>query len=100
MKSPNPWHGLLFLHGHIADPALARALSTPRATSPAPGRSALGVLGHVRFLGGRPMHAGHNFDIEEPLVEEAPVEASQAASTRMSVPATRDAECTRQPVAC
>jgi hypothetical protein len=27
MKHDNPWHGLLFLHGHIADQALARSLA-------------------------------------------------------------------------
>ena len=27
MKLDNPWHGLLFLHGHIADQALARSLA-------------------------------------------------------------------------
>ena len=27
MKPDNPWHGLLFLHGHIADTDLARSLA-------------------------------------------------------------------------
>lgn len=101
MQSPNLWHGLLFLHGHIADPALARALAAARGAAPAArSRGPLRLLGHVRYLGGRPMHAGHNFDVEEPLVEAAAAEAPQGAPVRALAPATRGAERARQPLAC
>ena len=82
MKRSNPWHGLLFLQGHIADADLARTLAggvrVPRS------RQHPGLLGRLRYLGGRPMHAGWNFDLEEPLVEEE--------APRPAVP-LRDAAC-------
>lgn len=53
---------LLFLHGHIVRPEdvelLAGNLARPSRANP---------LGPLRFLGGRPMHAGHNYDVEEPF---------------------------------
>ena len=67
MKSRNLWHGLLFLQGHLADADLARSLADAPAPSPKPAQEPAGVLGHVLYLGGRPMHAGHNFDVEEPF---------------------------------
>ena len=30
-------------------------------------RKPAGFLAHLLYLGGRPMHAGHNLDIEEPF---------------------------------
>lgn len=40
-----------------------------------------GLLDHLRYLGGRPMHAGHNFDIEEPFdADEAPAPVPAAAA--------------------
>ena len=94
MKSANLWHGLLFLHGHIADPDLARALAGRPVPSRAPKPSAPGVLGHMLYLGGRPMHAGHNFDVEEPF-DVAPATAPHAGRTPL-----RAAEHPGQPVAC
>ena len=70
--SPNVWHGLLFLHGHLAEPALARALSDAPAQRRGDDR-AVGLLQHLRYRGGRPMHPGHNFDVEEAF--DAPVDA-------------------------
>ena len=61
--------GLLFLHGHITDPALATTLaagqdrlSTPTSRSPA-----MDLFKSLMYLGGRPMHPGHNFDLDEPF---------------------------------
>ena len=61
--------GLLFLHGHITDPALAATLaaaqdrpSTPTSRSPA-----MDLFKSLMYLGGRPMHPGHNYDLEEPF---------------------------------
>ena len=85
--------GLLFLDGHIADPGLATALSssghlpdghhgagdgsadatssaipgTPRAPFPSLQRPAMNLFQSLMFLGGRPMTAGHNDDIDEPF---------------------------------
>ena len=81
MKTENPWHGLLFLHGHIADPALARGLARDdSAVNPADAKQAGSLLRSLVLLGGRPMHAGVNFDLEEPLVEDihAPVRGNRA----------------------
>ena len=64
-KSPNVWHGLLFLHGHLADAGLARTLADPPAPRPRRPTVATALLQHVLYLGGRPMHPGHNFDVEE-----------------------------------
>lgn len=86
------YSGLLFLDGHVADVDLARQLARhaapqpPSQTSPvvtstqasarvppqssAPG-CRMGVLARIvdmlGLLGGRPMHAGHNNDVGEPL---------------------------------
>ena len=79
------WTCLMFLHGHIADPALARSLAGDDAPAAVPARPAGARDGSVRrrahprpgafarllhnleYLGGRPMTAGHNDDIEEPF---------------------------------
>jgi hypothetical protein len=90
----NIYTGLLFLHGHIADAGLAASLAADEpaktdAGSRSPARRAApsrpvrtpdhhGFLSHPRrpvmrlfqtlmFLGGRPMTAGHNDDIDEPF---------------------------------
>ena len=76
MKTENPWHGLLFLQGHIADPTLARGLALDdSAADAADAKQAGSLLRSLSLLGGRPMHAGFNFDLEEPLLDdvEAPV---------------------------
>jgi len=63
--------GLLFLHGHIADAALGSALATPAASSaPSPRSAPMDLFKSVMYLGGRPMHAGHNYDLEEPFEPE------------------------------
>jgi hypothetical protein len=81
------WTNLLFLHGHIADASLATELAgqeTPADSDQAPRthtqhRTAsrqhadswrtkmAGLLHNLEYLGGRPMTAGHNDDIEEPF---------------------------------
>ena len=84
---------LLFLGGHIADVGLATSLSSPQsvadgdqtmderpdnATSSAspgtrqalassPKEPAMNLFQSLMFLGGRPMTAGHNDDIDEPF---------------------------------
>jgi len=64
MKSPNLWHGLLFLHGHVADAGLARSLTREPDPASSPRRS---VFDRVLYPGGRPMHAGQTFDSDAPL---------------------------------
>jgi len=70
MKTENPWHGLLFLQGHIADPALARGLVLDDSAVDTADAKQGSLLRSLALLGGRPMHAGFNFDLEEPLVED------------------------------
>ena len=99
--------GLLFLDGHIADPGLALSLSIdpPRADAaggdhavrgdaptgstrgaarrPLPQsmrRHAMNLFQTLLFLGGRPMTAGHNYDIEEPFPQAY---GNRIASDRM-----------------
>lgn len=74
--------GLMFLQGHFTRPedldggaaAQARAPQQPASPQPAPAQAPapepaprLGLLQNVWLLGGRPMHAGHNTDLEEPF---------------------------------
>ena len=61
--------GLLFLHGHIADPALAATLAAAddRASTPILRSSPMDLFKSLMYLGGRPMHAGHNLDLDEPF---------------------------------
>lgn len=85
----NLFKGLMFLEGHFTRPEdleddLAGPLGNQAANqrwraghsgsderrAPA-ARSGLGVLQHLQFLGGRPMHAGHNLDLEEPFEQLA-----------------------------
>ena len=88
MKTENPWHGLLFLHGHIADRELARSLARDEALpDQARAERAGSLLRSLVLLGGRPMHAGFNFDLEEPLVEAA------HAPLRAGAPRTAQAAC-------
>ena len=90
----NIYTGLLFQHGHIADARLAVSLATVRPApdgaegeAPAhpgapfrstrdasrdpshhqPRRQAMNLFQTLMFLGGRPMTAGHNDDIDEPF---------------------------------
>jgi len=84
----NLWTNLLFAHGHIANAELALSLSKTSTSDPAaatasatrqieavrrkpasqPRRAAsIGLLGSLSLLGGRPMTAGHNDDIDEPF---------------------------------
>lgn len=103
----NIYTGLLFQHGHIADARLAVSLATarsesddaePRAAShrgmplrssrgtgrdpsqPEPRRQAMNLFQTLMFLGGRPMIAGHNDDIDEPFPQTY---GNRAASKRM-----------------
>lgn len=74
--------GLMFLQGHIVHPedatippALGNRAASARwfaahggdghAGKAAP--EALSAIEHLSFLGGRPMHAGHNLDLDEPF---------------------------------
>lgn len=73
--------GLMFLQGHIVHaedasipPALGNRAASTRwfATHGGDGRTPkasgdLSVIEHLSFLGGRPMHAGHNLDLDEPF---------------------------------
>ena len=64
--------GLLALEGHItrAQDLEGGAATAPAATATATETEAtprLGVLQHLLLLGGRPMHAGHNLDVDEPF---------------------------------
>jgi hypothetical protein len=64
------YRDLLFLQGYVADPALARSLATDEdpATAPPAFRShAMDLFKSLMYLGGRPMHSGHNYDLDEPF---------------------------------
>jgi len=71
----NLYKGLLFLHGHVADTDLARRLdddvppAAPAARRVPARRSHVwrALLRNLWMLGGRPMTAGHNDDLEEPF---------------------------------
>ena len=103
----NIYTGLLFQHGHIADArlavSLAKARSEPddaddeatalrdapsRANRGAsrdpshhqPRRQTMNLFQTLMFLGGRPMTAGHNDDIDEPFPQTY---GNRAASKRM-----------------
>ena len=73
--------GLMFLQGHIVHPedatippALGNRAASARwfAVHGGDGRApkapdAFSAIEHLSFLGGRPMHAGHNLDLDEPF---------------------------------
>lgn len=64
--------GLMFLDGHFTHPEdLAGTAPVQAAPAPAPATAdpepRLGLLQSLLLLGGRPMHAGHNLDLEEPF---------------------------------
>lgn len=87
--------GLMFLHGHIVHPedgttppALGNRAASERWFAAHGGESKhaakqeLSAIEHLSFLGGRPMHAGCNFDRDElfeQLGEAANDEAELAA---------------------
>ena len=91
------WTSLMFLHGHIADPALARSLAGDEAPAAAARSAHAGrvqprtgivarVLHNVEYLGGRPMTAGHNDDIEEPFPQSvATAPAKRGAQSKPCV---------------
>jgi hypothetical protein len=69
----NLYSGLLFLHGHIADPTLAVSLAAdraPRLVPPVTRSRSMDLFKSLMYLGGRPMHSGHNYDLEEPFEPE------------------------------
>ena len=73
--------GLLFLHGHIADPDLAATLAASQdRTSPTPRSPAMDLFKSLMYLGGRPMHPGHNLDLDEPF---EPSFGNRVASERL-----------------
>ena len=88
MKSNNPWHGLLFLQGHIADQTLAHSLAQDDSDlSEASAKPAGSLLRSLALLGGRPMHAGFNLDLEEPLVQpevQAPMRGQTPRTTQVA----------------
>lgn len=60
--------GLMFLEGHITHPEDLQEAVAPPAVAGAPvAAPRLGLLQNLWLLGGRPMHAGHNLDLEEPF---------------------------------
>jgi len=61
------YRDLLFLHGHIADPALAISLAADNPAAPAFRSPAMDLFKSLMYLGGRPMHSGHNYDLDEPF---------------------------------
>jgi len=63
------YRDLLFLHGHIADPVLAASLAADEdaGTAPAFRSSAMNLFKSLMYLGGRPMHSGLNYDLDEPF---------------------------------
>jgi hypothetical protein len=87
--------GLMFLHGHILRP---EDVAPP---SPQPGNRVaserrfaahgdgghgaardpgFSLAEHLAFLGGRPMHAGHNLDLEEPFEQLGEMADDRAAA--------------------
>ena len=89
----NLFKGLMFLDGHFTRPEdidddfapLGNRAEAARWRAARPGLGTvgeaaprLGVLQNLLLLGGRPMHAGHNLDLEEPF--EVPAAANDAAA--------------------
>lgn len=74
----NLFKGLMFLDGHFTRPEdleeTPSAAPAPRSASGA--MPALSLLQHLQFLGGRPMHPGHNLDLEEPFEQLAANDAA------------------------
>ena len=77
----NLFKGLMFLEGHFTRPEDLDDDFAPQSngaagqrrnagTAPA-ANPVLGLLQHLQFLGGRPMRAGHNVDLEEPFEQLA-----------------------------
>ena len=92
--------GLLFLHGHITDPALAATLAAAedRPSTSTLRSSTMDLFKSLMYLGGRPMHAGHNFDLDEPF---EPTFGNRVATGRTfgrTVPRS-DERSTRAPLA-
>jgi hypothetical protein len=86
----NLFKGLMFLEGHFTRPddldddfaplgnrAAGERWNARPAPVAEPAGSGLGLLRHLQFLGGRPMHAGHNLDLEEPFEQLAANDESQ-----------------------
>ena len=79
--------GLMFLQGHVVhpeDPVVPPSLGNraasdrwfaahggeARAPASVP-QAGFSTIEHLQFLGGRPMHAGHNLDRDEPFEQLA-----------------------------
>ena len=84
--------GLMFIEGSIAtldrterdtQPAPASEPSQPRDIRPAKrGKKNFSLLEDLRFLGGRPMTAGHNYDIDEPFPQSLAGEPQRPGGQR------------------
>ena len=69
-------------------PGIQPAVTARSSSQPRPG-----LLSRLQYLGGRPMHAGHNFDLEDPfeaLVREA---GSVGRSPHHAEAGARDVAC-------
>ncbi|GHE27503.1 hypothetical protein ACFOED_10840 [Vulcaniibacterium thermophilum] len=69
MKASELYKGMLVLQGHIVRPSdLEPAPASRAAIRHRPARPLWrAVRDALVVLGGRPMHAGHNLDVEEPF---------------------------------
>ena len=89
------YRDLLFLHGHIADPALAASLATDDdPAAPVFRSSAMDLFKSLMYLGGRPMHPGHNYDLDEPF---EPSYGNRVATERLFGTLPQDAATARTP---
>ena len=91
--------GLMFLQGHLVQPedgtvppvlgnraASARWFAAPGGDGrhgEARVQPGFSLAEHVAFLGGRPMHAGHNLDLDEPF-EQLGAAANDEAATPLA----------------
>lgn len=75
------YRDLLFLHGYVADPVLAASLAADEVPDvPVLWSPAMNLFKSLMYLGGRPMHSGHNYDLDEPF---EPSFGNQLANERL-----------------
>lgn len=75
--------GLDFLQGGGSfEPSVNEPAQTTQSPRTAPAQRGIARLLHtLGYLGGRPMHAGHNDDLEEPFESPRPISRGAAACT-------------------